>query len=244
MSFIHAIARFASLVQKVEAGTTPRSENDLSSNLTTVLKSLGLSTVIDTGVASGPRKRPDILGYVSEEDSDLVLPAELVFESKKPDEVRAYSDLSEAMVSDWIWSDKTLPYIQANIARIQYFALTTFTSFAVLPITADLRQEFILVARGKDDHLLREHVRCRTLLFQLAAALPASDPRSGQSWRAWIETHFAPSALQPVPISEIHNAFAIRTRHELEAFATRLAEFAAGSTEERLANAGLFHSIT
>jgi hypothetical protein len=243
MPFTHVVARFTSLVEKVAAGTTPRSENDLSSNLAAVLNSLDVSTVIDTGVGSGARKRPDILGYVSEEDADLVLPAELVFESKKPDEVRAYSDLSEAMVSDWIWSDKTLPYIQANIARIQYFALTTFTNFGVLPITADLRREFIAVAAGKDDHLLRQEVRDQAILFQLAPALPASDPRSSKSWETWIETHFAPTALEPVPISDIHNAFAIRTRQELETFATRLAEFAAGSTEDRLANAGLFHSI-
>jgi len=37
MSFEQAVARFASLVEKVVAGTTARSENDLSSNLATVL---------------------------------------------------------------------------------------------------------------------------------------------------------------------------------------------------------------
>jgi hypothetical protein len=83
MTFPQVVARFVSLVEKVAAGTTARSENDLSSNLAAVLKSLGLSTVIDTGVTSAGRKRPDILAYVSEEEADLVLPAEVVFGSSE-----------------------------------------------------------------------------------------------------------------------------------------------------------------
>jgi hypothetical protein len=243
MSFPQAVACFANLVEKVAAGTTARSENDLSSNLAAVMKSLGLWTVIDTRVTSGGRKRPDILAYVSEEDSDLVLPAEVVVESKRPDEVRDYLDLSEAMVCEWLWRDKTVPYVLANIARIRYFMLTTFVDFAVLPITADLRREFIQVARGKDDSLLRQQVRSRALLFQLAPPLAPSNSRSAASWQAWVETHLAPTALDPIAISDIHNALAIRTRTDLEAFANRLADFAAGSADDRLTNAGLFQSI-
>jgi hypothetical protein len=118
------------------------------------------------------------------------------------------------MVSDWIWSDKTLPYIRANITRIHYFVLTTFTDFAVLPITADLRREFITVAGGGDDRLLRQHVRNRTLLFQLAPALVASDQRSGASWRAWIETHFAPTALKPSAIPAT-TSITLKRGHEI-----------------------------
>src|ERR1035441_5287826 len=97
MSFAQAVARFTNLVEKVATGATARSENDLSSNLSSLLKSLGLGTVIDTSVAATGRKRPDILAYVSEEDADLVLPAEIVFEAKKPEEVSDFSDLSVAM---------------------------------------------------------------------------------------------------------------------------------------------------
>jgi hypothetical protein len=96
MSFVQAVARFTSLAEKVAGGTTARSENDLSSNLSALLKSIGLATVIDTSVSATGRKRPDILAYVSPEDADLVLPAEIVFEAKKPEETAAFSDLSEA----------------------------------------------------------------------------------------------------------------------------------------------------
>ena len=241
MTFPQVVARFVSLVEKVAAGTTARSENDLSSNLAAVLKSLGLSTVIDTGVTSAGRKRPDILAYVSEEEADLVLPAEVVFESKKPEEVAAYNDLAEALVSDWIWKDKTLPYVKMNIARIRYFVLTTFVDFAILPITGELRRAFA-VANRENDTPLRQQVRNSVALFRLSPAAPV-DGRSAASWQAWIEAHWIPDALQPAAISDIHNVLAIRTRADLEAFATRLADFAAGSADNRLANAGLFHSI-
>ncbi|MGD0910222.1 MAG: N-6 DNA methylase, partial [Candidatus Acidiferrales bacterium] len=243
MSFIQAVARFTSLVEKVAMGTTARSENDLSSNLAALLKSLGLATVIDTSVTATGRKRPDILAYVSPEDADLVLPAEIVFEAKRPEEVTNFSDLSEAMASGWIWEEKTLPYVRGNIARIHYFVLTTFVDFAILPITADLRREFVAVLGGKDDAALRKQVQNRAVLFQLAPPLPPVDSRSLTSWQQWIATHFLPQALQPASISDIHNVLAIRTRTDLENFATRLAEFAAGASDDRLANAGLYHSI-
>jgi hypothetical protein len=243
MSVDQAVGRFKSLVEKVALGTTARSENDLSSNLSSLLRSLGLATVIDTSVAATGRKRPDILVYVSGEDADLVLPAEIVLEAKKPEEVAEFSDLSEAMASDWIWEKKTLPYIRANIARIHYFVLTTFVDFAILPVTADLRREFIAVFGGRDDATLRQQVQNRAVLFQLSPSLPPSDSRSGAAWWAWIETHFVPKALQPVSISDLHNALTVRTRRDLENFATRLADFAAGASDERLANAGLYHSI-
>ena len=101
--------QFLALVQRVHAGTTARSENDLSSKLAGVFNTLGLHSVIDTRVSSGGRKRPDILAYVSEQDADLVLPAEVVIESKKPNEVEGFRNLVEAMVSDRYWPEKTYP---------------------------------------------------------------------------------------------------------------------------------------
>jgi hypothetical protein len=94
MSFAEALVRYTTLVEKVAAGTTARSENDLSSNLAAVLKTIGLETVIDTSVAATGRKRPDILAYISTDDADLVLPAEVVIEAKKPEEVEEFPDLT------------------------------------------------------------------------------------------------------------------------------------------------------
>jgi hypothetical protein len=99
MKINEAVTRFVALVKKVEAGTTARSENDLSANFAGCLQALGLSTVLDTRGSSGTRKRRDVLGYVRSEDADLVLPAEIVIESKKPNELSAYGTISEAVSS-------------------------------------------------------------------------------------------------------------------------------------------------
>jgi hypothetical protein len=242
MPFQKTVSKFTSLVSKVYQRTTARSENDLSSNLAFALKSLGLSTVIDTSVVKMGRKRPDILGYVSGEDADLVLPAEIVVEAKKPHEVAEFADLAEAVVSGWIWDEKTVPYVRANITRIQYFVLTTFTEFAILPVTESLRRQFIAWRYGEDSGL-RVAVRAGLLQFQLAPALPDSDPRSTAAWISWVSTHFTPPAIAPIAISQIHNALAIENRADLEGFATRLADFAAGSADNELTNAGLFYSV-
>ncbi|KAL8931213.1 MAG: hypothetical protein Q9211_007139 [Gyalolechia sp. 1 TL-2023] len=102
-----AFKRFLTLVLKVHSGKTARSENDLSSKLSDVFKELELHTVIDTSVSTGGRKRPDILAYTSEQEADLVLPAEVVIESKKPAEVEGLASLADAVVSDRYWSAKT-----------------------------------------------------------------------------------------------------------------------------------------
>jgi hypothetical protein len=56
---------------------------------------------------------------VSEEDADLVSLAEVVIEAKKPEEVEGFSSLTEAIISERYWHDKTYPYLRDNIARIQ-----------------------------------------------------------------------------------------------------------------------------
>src|SRR6266404_6316050 len=61
--------------------------------------------------------------------------------------------------------------------------------------------------------------------------------------QTWLESHLTPNALRPVAISDIHNALKLTTRTDLEAFASRLADFAAGSADEHLTNAGLFHAV-
>jgi hypothetical protein len=179
---------------------------------------------------------------VSSEDADLVMPAEIVVEAKRPDEIREFADLAEALTSGWVWSDKTVPYVLANITRIQYFVLTTFTESVVLPISSTLRHQFRNWKPG-DDAELRKEVLKNLTLFQLTPSLPESDARSTASWNRWLLTHFVPSALAPIPISEVHNTFSIESRTDLESFAERLADFAAGSTGDELGNAGLFHCV-
>jgi hypothetical protein len=127
-----AMLRFLGLVEKISQGVTARSENDLSSNLAAVLSSFGLHAVVDSSVAASGRKRPDILGYISSDDADLVLPADVVIEAKKPQELVAFKSMEDAIVSELLWADKTLSYIRSNIVRIQYFILTTFTEFGVV----------------------------------------------------------------------------------------------------------------
>ena len=235
MEINNAVTRFVALVKKVEAGTTARSENDLSSNLATCLQALDLSTVLDTRGSYGTRKRPDILGYVRSEDADLVLPAEIVIESKKPQELSAYATISDAVSSGWIWTEKTVPYIRENLTRIAYFVLTTFTSFAIVTISDELRCGFIKWEAGNDESL-RNAVRANTTTFNLCA------PDLEQAkWQSWLESHFVPSRLAPVPISKIVSAIPMQSRQDLENFADRLAEFAAGN--EEISTSGLFESV-
>ena len=132
MTLDSAFAAFLDLVERVHTGRTGRSENDLSSRLSALLERLEIHTVVDTTGSVGGRKRPDILGYVASERAHLVLPAEIVIESKKPEEVDHFETLAEAMVDEGFWRSKTLPYLRDNIARVQYYAITTFTDFAGL----------------------------------------------------------------------------------------------------------------
>jgi hypothetical protein len=235
MKFNTAATRFLALVKKVEAGTTVRSENDLSANFANCLLGLGLATVLDTKGSSGTRKRPDILGYVRSEDADLVLPAEIVIESKKPHEISEFAGIADAVTSGWFWTEKTVPYIRENLTRIQYFVLTTFTSFAIVTISDELRGGFIEWKSGSDESL-RSAVRANTTTFHLSAPF-LQQPQ----WQSWLESHFVPTQLAPVPISTIVSAFPMQSRQDLENFAARLAEFAAGN--EDVSSSGLYESV-
>jgi len=235
MKFNTAVSRFLALVDKVEAGTTARSENDLSATFANCLLGLDLATVLDTSGSAGTRRRPDILGYARAEDADLVLPAEIVVESKKPHELSEFATIADAITAGWVWTDKTVPYIRENLTRIQYFVLTTFTSFAIVAISDELRRGFIGWSPSNDESL-RSAVRANTTTFHLCT------PHFQQTqWQSWLESHFAPQRLMPVPISTIVSAFPIQSSRDLENFATRLAEFAAGN--EEISSSGLFESV-
>jgi hypothetical protein len=235
MTFNDAVARFLSLVEKVESGSTARSENDLSANLATCLQALELSTVLDTSVSNGTRKRPDILAYVRPQEADLVLPAEIVIESKKPQELPDYETITDAVSSGWFWREKTVPYIRENLTRVQYFVLTTFTAFAIVTITDELRRGFVEWQPGNDKDL-RDAVQANTTAFRISSPGSQRD-----SWRSWVLAHFTAAQLAPVPISAVISAYDINSREELENFADRLAAFTAGSPEANYS--GLYESV-
>jgi len=234
---------FLSLVRRVRAGSTPRSENDLSSRLAGVFEELGLHTVVDTSVASGSRKRPDVLAYSSLEDADLVSPAEVVVEAKKPEEVEGYSGLTEAIVSERYWYDKTYPYLRDNIARVRYFSFTTFAEFAIFAVTAEIREALVASFRSGDAscEALRERIGRETLSFRLHDE--GAGPDKAAAWVAWAREHLNPGALGSVPLSETRNSVVVGGAGDLEELAARLSVFAAGSTSPSLPNAGMFQSI-
>ena len=64
------------------------------------------------------RKKP--LAWAAKIGFGLVLPAEIVIESKKPAEVKAYPNLRAAIVADEIWQEKTLPYVRENLEKISH----------------------------------------------------------------------------------------------------------------------------
>ncbi len=238
--------RFLTLVRAVECGTTARSENELSRRFADVLEGLGLATVVDTGQA-GSRKRPDILAYCDPVDADLVLHADVVVESKTPDEVKGYADLGVAL-AEGLWQGKTIPYIQQSISRIRYFVLTSFVEFAFLRVTEALRAEFSRRSPTDlaTDTALQAKVRSEVHLVSLASSSGAGRQAAERAWSAWLDTHLRPGILAPLELSAMAKTAPLRTHSDLELFATRLAELAAGTPESSYvaaARAGLFGSI-
>jgi hypothetical protein len=92
------------------------------------------------GAGTNIRKRPDIALYVSLDGADAGAAADIVIESKKPEEVANFSSLEDALIDDTLWNDKFVPYVAAHVERVSYFVLTTFESFLVVPISDALRQ--------------------------------------------------------------------------------------------------------
>lgn len=226
-----ATQEFLRLVEQVQNGKTARGENDLSSKLAAVLEEQGLHTVIDTSGA-GSRKRPDILAYVSQQDADLVLPAEVVIESKQPEEVEGFNSIGDAIVSDQFWASKTYPYLRDNIARVRYFAFTSFTDFAVFPVTESIRKDLVRAfAKGETE--------CQALRQRIRRAVVAFAP--GRGWSQWLGSHLSPDSLEPPPLSETRNSVPVTGGGDLDRLAGRLATLAAGMPDS--VDSGLFQSI-
>lgn len=229
------------IIKSVLTGDTARSEPDLSTRLAGVLEELGLHTVVDTG--QGNRKRPDVLAYLQPYEADLVLPAELVIESKQPEEL-AGQPLADALTGP-LWGDKAIPYIKSNLPRIRYFVLTTFVDFLVVPISSEIRAAF----RGEVSDLLKDKALKRlvkTASVSLSLAELATEPSAAEPWLQWIKDHFGPDHLTPLPLSQSRNTLQVETPLELEQFAETLARVTAGtgqSTATPLGLTGLFAAV-
>lgn len=228
--------RFFDVTRKLDRNVTARSENDLSRHLVEVLEegTIGLHTSFDS-TAKGSRKRPDILAYRERLDADLVLQADVVLESKLPSELDPGTNVVDALV-DQFWDTKTYPYIAHNISRIQYFVLTTFTDFAFVRITDDIRRSFIAAkAQGGSHGALQAMVRAQAEQITLD-----DSERSIRRWYGWLQTHLRASQLETIPLSTIANTSRIETEADFEHFAERLASIAAGADGR---HGGLFASL-
>jgi hypothetical protein len=241
-------SRFFDLVRSVTAGTTSRSENDLSRHLANTLEGLGLHTVLDSSIrSSAARKtRPDILAYTNSLDADLVAAADIVIESKLPS---AYTGerLSNAMLGE-LWDTKTLPYIGANLSRIQYFVLTTFTDYVILRINSEIRECFRQLLRdqaSQQSSNFRQLCRANTTLLSLENLEKPGWKNIAEYWETWLRNHFEPAALISPSLAEIRDSIVLRGAADLENLARQLAELTAGpeASDTSARFVGLFDSI-
>lgn len=236
--------RFIELVEAINTGRVARSENDLTRHLANALEAGELSCVVDTSPRAS-RTRPDILGYRERTDADLALPAEVVFEAKKPEEVAGSGDIRTAMV-ELFWKDKTLAYVVANISRVQVFCLTSFIEFGFLRVNAPLRAAFREIAESPEDveaeQRLKEQVRQECEVLSLSSVGESAGASQVKQFIDWINKNLRADALVEVPLSEVANSLRIKTERDLESFATRLAEIVAGPEGSR-AEKGVFAAV-
>lgn len=237
---------FLRLVDLVHAGQTARSENDLSSKLIQALEAgLGLHAVLDTRVASASLKRPDILAYAELAHADLALPADIIIEAKKPEEIAGFATLGDAIVSDDFWAYKTLPYLTDNLPKVKYFAASTFDRFVVFPVATQVRRAVAQLVAGDEsiEAQLRAHIRRDCIHFNLTHDLEPGHPESVENWLTWVREHLHATKLVPPSINEVLNLKRVDGQPDLEDFATKLAQFAAGATDEAVYESGLFVSV-
>lgn len=222
--------RFIDLVKAINTGKVERSENDLTRHLANVLEAHGLFCAVDTS-PQATRKRPDILGYRERLDADLALPAELIVEAKRPEEVAGFADLADAIVVG-LWSEKTLPYVLGNISRIQCFCLTSFVEFSFVRITSSLRSAFKALAKDPSntdlEAAVKAQVRQECERFSLAQVGAKGGTEEAKVLLDWIAKNLRADALVELKLSEVANVLKIKTSRDLETFASRLAEIVAG----------------
>jgi methylase of polypeptide subunit release factors len=218
---VGAFEDYLGLVGRLSSGEINRSENDLSSNLKDALASFGLHGVIDTGSGSNRIKRPDIALYVDLAAADVSSSADVILESKKPEEVARFQGLSEALADDELWNDKFVPYVRAHADLASYFILTTFERFLILPISAQLR----LGVQSDGNFPDR---RSRLTLLASATTFDLRQPGGGVAFEVWCAGHLTLAALTPPPLSSILDIKTLSGPDALEDFASALADVVVG----------------
>jgi hypothetical protein len=216
-----AFEDYLGLVDRLSSGEINRSENDLSSNLKDALASFGLHGVIDTGSGSNRSKRPDIALYVDLAAADVSSSADVIIESKKPEEVARFQGLSEALADDELWNDKFVPYVRAHADLASYFILTTFERFLILPISPQLR----LGVQSDGNFPDR---RSRLTLLASATTFDLRQPGGGVAFEVWCAGHLTLAALTPPPLSSILDIKTLSGPDALEDFASALADVVVG----------------
>lgn len=229
-------SKYHSLVARMNAGELERSENDLTRPFLNILEAIGLHAVFDSSQRTSRHKRPDILAYLDPTNADLVYPAEIVGETKKPAEIRRLGGSLHAALTGELWADKVIPYVRTNAAKIQYFILTTLNDTLAVRITPEIRQRF--TQRSADE--LATDVEAKDLFLRAAGRLPLQEigtlvesPDEWRIWHDWIIEHLSPEALQAFPMLERANTIPIDTLDTMEDFAQMLARIVAGASNHQ-----------
>lgn len=230
-----ALQTFFDLVTRLSSSDLSRSENDLSSNLKNALTEPGMHGVLDTGSGTNRVKRPDVALYADLASADLGRAADVVVEAKKPEEVVSFPTLLDALVDDVLWNDKFVPYVSANLERVQFFILTTFEEMLVVPVTEELRHNII-------DPTKMCTVATRTL------AIPGTLPfnlRTGdrEAFATWLRSNLTPDAITPPALSSIRNLRVLEGADDLERFAGVLADVVVGPEGHKSAGGTLVTSV-
>src|SRR6185437_6561987 len=231
-----AFNEFISLVGRLTCDQLNRSENDLSSKLENALTSFGLHGVLDTGGGTNRVKRPDISLYADLAAADLGSAADILVECKKPHEVASYSSLADAVVSDWLWKEKFEPYVRAHAERVTYFVLTTFEQFLIMPIEEHLRRA-IQTDGAYPDRPSRAAAIRRATSIDLRTAMGAANLRQ------WCAGHITPTALRAPAFSTLLDLRSLASVHDLETFASALADIVVGPEGQPTPGGALIKSI-
>jgi hypothetical protein len=228
--------RFYDLVAHLNQEKVERSETDITRLFLDVLEAIGISTVLDTN-QHGSRKRPDILGYINHIDADLVFPAEIVGEVKKPEEIQQLGGSILAALTGALWKDKFIPYVRTNAARIQYFILTSIIDTAFVRITPDIRQRLTQLTPEEllTDEQTKDLVISATTslsLFTLGTPVEALEERN--KWEEWVTSHLSSTTLNSFSLLDRANTIPIDTPDSLENFTFTLARLVAGVSSTTL----------
>lgn len=230
-----ALEEYLELVERLGSGGINRSENDLSSNLKNALSSFGLFGVVDTGGGNNRVKRPDITLYTDVYSADISAASEVVIEAKKPFELSAYANLTEAVVADELFTGKFVPYVRAHAERIQIFVLTTFERFLICPISSEIRTSIA-------NDPLDDASATKALIERDSTEFDLGTKDGRDEFVAWVQ-QLTPDALAPPVLSSITDIHRIRDSRSLEGFASRLADVVVGPQGRATPNGAVISTV-